>query len=1646
MIKLKRHCFLVVLATIMLAGLSAPAQDDASKLKSELAAFIAPLGSRAPGSAGNLALEDKVAKRFADSGFAHGAIRFTAPSFIPGETTIQLENGPTVRLRPMHPSLTRPGNFRERTFQSPLIYFGQAEVADLAALEGFDLNDSIAVLEFDCGGAWQRLARFGVRGFIFLGGDMLSNREAQQKVTNTEVPVPRFFVDAEAADDLRSRLTQNDKRQPVMATINAVPSAWKNRGLRNLWAFIPGSDPDLEKDVVVVTAPMDANCVVPELAFGGQHGANLFLLLKLLEEFKQTPPARSVMLVALNGHTYGHFGERMLAWHLMAPPPKVERMRALLADQIRTEKVYLDFYQMIDFSEPVDEIERKLIDLRTLEDRSTGRLLKLKDPVVAYSKRDVNLTKAALLRVQEAELSDAEKKEQQKSFQKHLDKYVRILTLFNKVGIQTNFSELNPDEVAVLKDYIKTIRTNYETWLAKNREALDIDTANGAVRKVLQGRHVSFLISLELMWNGSKIGFYGNAGARFGTNTVRIARTVDSEGHIFLDTLTNYAGLSQDYYFQNTQAPNSGGLRKYYSAWVPAVALRTAFSDPRRMFTPDDVVEALDADILHRQFTFTTAFFRHLLADPLVTMSGELSRPSAELIWSLNIKTFKFDEFSASVVPQLPVPNTMFILYPYVAESSDTSTHVSFAEPDTINRVFVKTDERASEILYGLEGNKGSRVTKAYRLDDTLAGVDHVIDAGEAEAKASSNIPVTTSRTLALFKCYELPVRNREDPSRVSHVPITSGGYYILDAAQDSAPRKYGLAGMSSALSSKRMPEHLSGPAAVYLEPGSRVKILTEFKRTALNASDEYPEGKGFRSPEELGADFFYTAAKDMKTLNRYRLENLQGVSNQLVDDYLAKGRQHLESTHAADLENRHLDYLKSLYQALGSEVKAYAQISGITNDMLKAIVFYMALLLPFCFFIEKLLFKFVKLEIQLGVFGVLFVLTFLLFRMIHPAFKVATAPEAIFIGFVMGVLGLFVIMILHGRFEGEMQLLFMTYSGVDSSEVGYSTVGQKAMLIGVNNMKRRRIRTSLTTATIVLVTFTMLAFSSVSKRMSPTIIPVTRTTPYKGVYYQWPGSLRMDERTLSVLKELFTGTAAETVVRRWLIPPPATGNTLPYPFPLESSKGSVLQLDAVLGISTREDGFLGPIAILPGGRFFSSDNASEAVLPVTAADALGLTQDDVGSADLIFRGHRLKLVGLVDNERFRALRELNNRPILPIKEIQKGALSGTQKVASGKVDPSAVRETGIFYADMSSLLILPVETARSFGAQPFSISARLSDDTSLWDTVDMLLTATSAKFYIGSPRPFAVGAEGKRKTNAGSYYIGSGAKTSIGGLSRLIIPLLIAGTIILNTMLGAVYERKSEIAVYNAIGLNPTHIGLFFLAEAFVYSVIGSVGGYLIGQGLTLGLTKFNLVPGLNLNFSSLSVVYVILFTIGVVLLSTIYPAIAATRAAVPSGKHRWSMPAVEGNQMNVTFPFIYQPPLAPAVIAYLDHYFSRFTEASVGELIATFETLSKDQDKQGRPRYTIVYTIALAPFDLGVTQNATLQARYDDVVQSYRVHLRLDRLSGQDSNWVTTNKPFLEKLRQHLLHWRNLDEMAHENYRQDGDALFERGTPLSE
>jgi hypothetical protein len=157
---------LLAAAALVLIPLSVIGQDPAAERKppeaaiaviEEMRGLFGAAGSMAPGMPGNLALEKEIERRFAASGFTNGALRFTAPVFVPGRTSLSISNEAPVRLYAMHPTMYRPGNFAESEFNANLVYMGKGEYSDLARARGTDLNGAIALMDFDCGDKWIRL-------------------------------------------------------------------------------------------------------------------------------------------------------------------------------------------------------------------------------------------------------------------------------------------------------------------------------------------------------------------------------------------------------------------------------------------------------------------------------------------------------------------------------------------------------------------------------------------------------------------------------------------------------------------------------------------------------------------------------------------------------------------------------------------------------------------------------------------------------------------------------------------------------------------------------------------------------------------------------------------------------------------------------------------------------------------------------------------------------------------------------------------------------------------------------------------------------------------------------------------------------------------------------------------------------------------------------------------------------------------------------------------------------------------------------------------------------------------------------------------------------------------------------------------------
>jgi hypothetical protein len=254
-----------------------------------------------------------------------------------------------------------------------------------------------------------------------------------------------------------------------------------------------------------------------------------------------------------------------------------------------------------------------------------------------------------------------------------------------------------------------------------------------------------------------------------------------------------------------------------------------------------------------------------------------------------------------------------------------------------------------------------------------------------------------------------------------------------------------------------------------------------------------------------------------------------------------------------------------------------------------------------------------------------------------------------------------------------------------------------------------------------------------------------------------------------------------------------------------------------------------------------------------------------------------------------------------------------------------------------------------------------------------------------------------------------------------------------LNTMLGSVFERVKEIHIFSSIGLSPANIGTLFMAEALVYAILGSVAGYVVGQGVSKILTSANLLQGLSLNFSSVSAVLSTLIVVAVVLLSTLYPAKKASEVATPSINRTWAVPEPEGDTWKIRLPFAVTGDQARGVNGFLAEWFQSYEGYSVGDFI-TEGIYRETFDGAHGEAFRIGCKAWLAPFDLGVSQNIVLETVPTDLEDVYDLNLTLLRVSGDVSNWKRVNRRFLNTLRKQFLIWRTLNAAERERYMNEG------------
>jgi len=1065
-----------------------------------------------------------------------------------------------------------------------------------------------------------------------------------------------------------------------------------------------------------------------------------------------------------------------------------------------------------------------------------------------------------------------------------------------------------------------------------------------------------------------------------------------------------------------------------------------------RVDTPVDRLEYVDFDGLTTQVRTLTGLLFKATRDPgFFNDSKLILRDQGH---SLEGHVYWFDRDVNFAVPKKPVPQG---LVTYVQPGPNSVGGVrtlitTRTRPlDTVDDPTTESVEDPGWFRFDIVRNRFTNRIQAFQLDRD----GRIVSAPDMGEEGNGTYPIDAgygwweNKMLeVVFPCEALSFLEVVDPrylSALDRIQVLGGN--------DAPPRSYSWSYIDNQSVNA---EQVVQAGVVFGEPGKPVKILAgpgmfgqgaalssirfmltnadpAFYETPLDPGQveletvQQAQGRGF--PVDHGMIFrpSLQAARDMWIVDDARMKQLARYGIVLEGLEFLHQQAHEALTLAqARLENHdYTGYFTHVREALGLEARIYPDVRSTANDTVRAVIFYFALLLPFAFFCERFFFAASEVRNQIFGFVGIFIGVFLLLRWVHPAFKLSGSPYIIFLAFVILALGGLVVVIVVSRFMELVQRRRGAASGIHETDVGRLSAGFAAIILGISNLRKRRLRTGLNAMTLTLLTFSVASFTSVQSGISFYRLPRATEPVYEGALVRDRAWSPMQPSSLRFVESAF-GDEALVVPRSWQLSQVQAERAFIEFEALDSGRSAFAH--GLVGLAAEEPRVSGIDRFLTAGRFFQTGETDVIILPDILATVLGVTDQDLGRSQLRLYGRDYTVIGILDSEALRSLVDLDGEILTPVDTVTDASKLSSQR----NQDPRSSAATAIEsfnHLEPGQTLFLPYERVMEMGGRLYSIAlTEFEDLESVQTSIEDFMSRVALTIFVSDvDRVVAYSS------------IGS---TSVSGAGQLFVPVLIAALIVLNTMMGSVYERSREIGVYSVVGLAPSHISMLFLAESTVFATFGGVAGYLLGQLSYLGMLTFD-IAGVTLNYSSLSAVWSTMVVIVTVYLSTLYPARMAADLAVPDVTRQWQFPDPDGDSWRFDFPFTVAGAEVPAIYAYLKVVFDAYGEGSIGDFIARDVQVEID-GSDGDPVYDLRMTAWLAPYDLGISQVVHLRALSTGEHNIYRIEMDLQRVSGDVASWVRMNRNFLTVLRKRFLVWRTLPESLRAEYRERSHAVL--------
>jgi hypothetical protein len=1525
--------------------------------------FFSGLKDRSTGSQGAEDAADYVLKVFSDVGLSEvGAQEFLLPT--PEVTSSSLEvDGESLDLYPWGPNLVYLPMTPEEGLRGPLLY---AKDGYFEHFQGRNVKGGIVLMEMTSWDAWTNAAMLGASALIYLGDPNTIKGEFEQKNTPTPVAFPRYWVTPETGAKLKELALQKASGATVRSR-----TRWRNTTVRNCYGFLPGKNPQLKAELIVLEAFYDASSNILGLAPGADESTSIALLLATARRLALAPPERSVLFLATAGNGQSFAGMRQFIWSATARKKLLRKESKQLQEQRQRLGRLLELLQLEDPLAVKDPKEQEMV-LQILVERAKDKA----DALI----REIHYQQAYLNEGETPGLEDSKP--------------------YRHLSWVTELQELTPEQRPLAMDLLKTARSGTKVRQKELKLRHQAIKTSETLRNLVDEYTPVLFLSLHLSSRSPHLGLAEmgetyplrenvkrmTRAGRLNTMLSQVAAKVAGD-----DKMPNMLG----------EAAKGGGLEVGFSkipagcclgcdtgllAGLPAASLMTLDDDRSLWSTPNDTLNRMDKSTITALSEFIPPLLSGLFSHPSLQQGIE---PGIAGLASLEGQAMFIRQ--GELFPDQPAPGTI----------------ISVLQGNSVFRTMVNQD--GTFFMPGLANKRVSLeklILEPYGLDPDTGRVAWTADKVQTR-KVNYRIKVKTdlaSTSLVMFHCLQTDVFNVFNPQNFNYLTKPT----LLDAATEATPLR---------LWYSRVDGRDTMAISIFLEKNIRFKLLMaesllRKELLLLNNSPDRTTGKGFLigdPPTILMAP--YQAAKDLKNLVGERLGNLfqHGIMNWYLEALYKSSMQALVESQNDLIKDQYAEFWARVIPSWARLVTIYTEIESTQRDVLTGVMFFIALFVPFAYCMERYLFCFRSIYQQLVAFLLILVMTIFTIRALHPAFQLTYSPMVVILAFFIVGLSLLVSWIIFMRFEEEM-----------ANEQGRAQHGtpqaskMKAFgagfAIGVSNLNRRKLRTGLTCITLIILTFTVMSFTNVKSLHRTTDTRIADTAAYEGVLLRHQYRLPLTPVTLEYMNAKF-GEDAIIWPRAWIDPRSSTERSITRVF--VNQKGAFVE--GLLGLGPKvPEQFL---KMVKHGRWFQAGEQESVLISLAMARQLGLDPERDLDSRLQLLGTSFKVVGYFDEALLQSLKDLDQNPITPayLEMSQSEELSEVEieAIQSGEeVLPTTER---FRYASAEATVILPFRKCIDYGGTLRAIAIIPGDGQSPLNIAGDLSSWLAFPLFVGEH---------------GVWYHNASTTVRYQGVANLIVPILIVIFITLNTMIGHVHERQREIGTYTSVGLAPVHVGFLFIVEALSLAAISSVIGYILAQLSAKFLGHTALFSQLTFNYSSMASVACMFLVFSVVFLAALYPARLAAEIAMPDVNRSWSLPDAEGDLLSMNLPFLLKREEEEGVMRFLYTFFRSHQDAAQGTFIVDevafdMEVPELRPGQMPAPLCPLIrMNTWLAPFDFGIKQRLQLHCCPSLDNPGYlEIGLLMTRLSGERSAWTRANKNFIKALRKQMLFWRMLD-----------------------